>query len=78
MSRRKSYQIRVDEDTKTMLDRIRRKFSYNTCIHLLIKDKEKYDRYQLCSKLIHSVDGMKIDWISAIDKIIEYQEKHKD
>ena len=78
MSRRKSYQIRVDEDTKTMLDRIRKDLSYNTCIYFLIRDKGKNDRYQLCSKLIHSVDGMKIDWISAIDKIIEYQEKHKD
>jgi hypothetical protein len=28
--------------------------------------------------LIHSVDRMKIDWTSALDKLNKYQDNHKD
>lgn len=63
---RKTYQIRVDEETKSQLDQHRGRLSYNQYLKSVSRDAATLERYRTIITVLKSVDGESWRWESAL------------
>ena len=67
---RKTYQIRVDEETKSQLDQYRGRLSYNQYLKSVSRDAATLERYRTIVPVLKAVDGESWRWKSALEDIV--------
>ena len=70
MSARKTFQIRIDEETKAMLDNKRGKLSYNQYLKSVSGDAITLARYRAVVSLLLAVDHEKWRWDTALRDLV--------
>jgi len=67
---RKTYQIRVDQETKDMMDKQRGKLSYNQYLKSNSRDTMILERYRIIIPILSAVDREQWRWESELKDIV--------
>lgn len=72
----KTYLIRIDENCKSKLDKLRHsvyvKLSYNDIINEILSNQKQIELYKQCCKLMLSIDTSNMSFTWELDKLIKY------
>jgi hypothetical protein len=78
MARSKTFQIRIDENCKNKLDKLKGNLSYNQYIsYELLSNVDKLKKYKLVSKLLFKIDDRFFTFQWAFDELKEYVEANE-